>query len=329
MKMNWPMFHRDLARRGVTPEKLLVPLKLEWVLQTEDRVFFASPTVSASVCYCGSMDRHLYAVRADTGELLWRFYTGDEGNLSNAVHDGLVFAGSNRDGCLRAIDSAKGELKWSYQTLGPVFATPMVIEDRVLIGSSDCNLYAIGVDSGKLIWKQACGGELRYASCLCGEAVFSGGGDGYLYANQLKDGRRLWRFKTQAAIHCTPAVDENMVFFGSDDHHLYAVDAEKGEKLWDFRTENSIRSTVAVTEQMVVRAVELLEAEHVDAVGATGLHARFHPVLEKIGFERTTCDWGKLFAISSIPECPATTILQDDLWYFTSGDGDHLFDQEA
>ena len=164
MKMDWPMFHRDVARRGVTPEEVLTPLKLGWVLQTEGRVFFASPTVSGDTCFCGSRDGHLYAVTARTGELLWRFQTGDEGNLSNAVENGLVFTGSNRDGCLWAIHSAKGTQNWVFQTLGPVFATPLVIEDKVLIGSSDCHLYAVKLDSGELIWKQAFGGELRYAS---------------------------------------------------------------------------------------------------------------------------------------------------------------------
>ena len=46
MKMDWPMFHRDVARSGYTPEELSTPLKVGWVLQTEGRVFFASPTVS-------------------------------------------------------------------------------------------------------------------------------------------------------------------------------------------------------------------------------------------------------------------------------------------
>ena len=94
MEMYWPMFHRDVTRRGFTPEELVAPLKLGWVLQTEDRVFFASPTISRDICFCGSRDRHLYAAKAHSGKLLWRFNTGDEGNLSSALENGMVFVGS-------------------------------------------------------------------------------------------------------------------------------------------------------------------------------------------------------------------------------------------
>lgn len=77
--------------------------------------------------------------------------------------------------------------------------------------------------------------------------------------------------------------------------------------------------------QMIIPVMELLDGKGVDAVAATGLHSCLHPVLEGIGFERTQCGWGTLFAISNIPDHPAHALLRDDLWYFTSGDGDHLF----
>ena len=118
------MFHRDPSRSGFTQDELQGPLHLRWVLQTGGRVFFASPTLYRDRCYCGSRDGYLYAVEAGTGSFLWRFRTGDEGNLSNSVGAELIFAGSNRDGCLWAISTEKGEQIWTYQTLGPVFATP-------------------------------------------------------------------------------------------------------------------------------------------------------------------------------------------------------------
>jgi outer membrane protein assembly factor BamB len=46
------------------------------------------------VVYVGSIDRYLYALNAETGDLLWRF--GTEGPIvsSPAAEDGLVFIGS-------------------------------------------------------------------------------------------------------------------------------------------------------------------------------------------------------------------------------------------
>ena len=82
-----------------------------------------------------------------------------------------------------------------------------------------------------------------------------------------------------------------------------------------------------IVERLVVPVMERLDRHGVDAVAATGLHPRLHPLLEGIGFERTACGWGTLRAISNIRDRSAGDILQDELWYFTSGDGDHLFGQ--
>jgi hypothetical protein len=81
-------------------------------------------------------------------------------------------------------------------------------------------------------------------------------------------------------------------------------------------------------EKLVVPVMGELASEGVDAVAVTGLQRTLHPVLEQLGFERTECPWGTLFAVSSAPAHPVKAILRDDLWYFTSGDGDHMFDQE-
>ncbi len=78
-------------------------------------------------------------------------------------------------------------------------------------------------------------------------------------------------------------------------------------------------------EQMVVPIMERLNRRGVDAIATMGLQPRLHPILEEIGFERTACRWGTLFAVSNDPDYPATDFLKDDLCYFTSGDGDHLF----
>jgi hypothetical protein len=83
---------------------------------------------------------------------------------------------------------------------------------------------------------------------------------------------------------------------------------------------------MAVARTLVLEAIRFLDRQGVDSIAATGLHLGFHRLLEEIGFERTDCDWGTLFAVSNDPGHPTQEILQDRLWYCTSGDGDHLFD---
>jgi hypothetical protein len=84
---------------------------------------------------------------------------------------------------------------------------------------------------------------------------------------------------------------------------------------------------MAVARTLVLEAMRFLDRQGVDSIAATGLHLGLHPLLEELGFERTACNWGTVFAVSNDPARPTKEILQDRLWYCTSGDGDHLFDQ--
>src|SRR5689334_18786945 len=74
----WPAFGYDLAgtrynggevrlSSGTVPQ-----LKLKWVYKGGND-FSAQPAVANGVVYAASWDGQLYAIRADSGELLWAF----------------------------------------------------------------------------------------------------------------------------------------------------------------------------------------------------------------------------------------------------------------
>ena len=56
----------------------------------------SAATVSGEVVYVGSKDDHLYALDAETGELVWRYKTGGDVD-SPTVSGGMVYVGSNDD----------------------------------------------------------------------------------------------------------------------------------------------------------------------------------------------------------------------------------------
>ena len=56
----------------------------------------SSPTVADGVVYVGSRDNYLYALDAGSGELVWRYLTGDDVDSSPTVADGVVYV-SSRD----------------------------------------------------------------------------------------------------------------------------------------------------------------------------------------------------------------------------------------
>ena len=57
-------------------------------------IFLSSPVVANGVVYFGSGDGNLYALDSATGDLRWKFKTGDVVHASPALADGVLFFGS-------------------------------------------------------------------------------------------------------------------------------------------------------------------------------------------------------------------------------------------
>ena len=62
----------------------------------------SSPAVVDGVVYVGSDDDHVYALDAASGQLRWRYQTGNDMDSSPAVVDGVVYVGSE-DGYVYAV----------------------------------------------------------------------------------------------------------------------------------------------------------------------------------------------------------------------------------
>ena len=76
-------------------------------------VFLSSPLVANGAVYFGSGDGNLYALDASSGELRWKFKTGDVVHASPAFADGVLFFGS-WDSYFYAVDAKTGKEKWRF-----------------------------------------------------------------------------------------------------------------------------------------------------------------------------------------------------------------------
>ncbi len=83
-----------------------------WRFDAKDAVF-QQPTVDGDRVYFGSRDGNLYAVRADTGGLVYRVPMGGPVVAPPAVADGKVYA-VTVGGKLRCLDAADGRERWAW-----------------------------------------------------------------------------------------------------------------------------------------------------------------------------------------------------------------------
>ena len=130
-----------------------------------------------------------------TGQLAWKFKTGDHVGSSPAVSGGLVYVGSN-DKYIYALDAASGTLRWKFKTSDWVISSPAVSGGLVYVGSNDNYIYALDAASGTLRWKFKTGDTVSSSPAVSGGLVYVGSDDHYIYALDAATGTLRWKFKT-------------------------------------------------------------------------------------------------------------------------------------
>ena len=82
----------------------------------------------------------------------WRLKLG--GKLSSPVSSGdRVYVAQVDAHTLHAVDSASGNILWSFTTGGRVDSPPTIYKGRVLFGSADGYVYSLNSADGKMIWR--------------------------------------------------------------------------------------------------------------------------------------------------------------------------------
>lgn len=197
---DWPTYRHDVARSGVTPEKLATPLAESWVFRPRH-----APAPAWEVPRDVPVEGILELPRV-------RF---DDANHVVAAGNILYF-GSTADNKVYALDAASGRVRWTFFTGGPVRLAPTVCDNRVYFGSDDGCVYCLAAADGKVIWQRRVGpgsqqliGHGRMISrwpvrtgvlvdngvAYYGAGIFPSEGV-YLEAARASDGQVLWRNDT-------------------------------------------------------------------------------------------------------------------------------------
>ena len=251
------MFRGTPAHTGVASEGLFDGQGgVRWRFQTRSAVR-STPAVTATRVFVGSGDSTLYAIDRASGKLVWQFAARGPVHSSPAVARGLVVA-ATLGGRIFAVNESSGALRWSIQTgatlpknVSPAgdwdfyVSSPVVVDETIVIGAGDGNVYALDLTTGKERWRVKTGGKVRATPSVKDGVVVVGGWDGRVYAIELATGKTRWVHRTvgdtldlkregydRRAIQSTAAIADGNVFFGSRDDGFYAVDFATGARKW-------------------------------------------------------------------------------------------------
>ena len=157
--------------------------------------------------------------------------------------EGLVVVPS-KDRFVRGFVARTGAVLWEMETRGPNVATPVVIDDDLLVASLDGHVYRVHQRNGRIVWDSGLLGKgaLHREPVISEGRLFVTGDDDRLTALSVVDGKRIWereRPKLGAPVvvgritgHAGAAVAGSRVFTGFSDGRLLAFDVTDGTTLW-------------------------------------------------------------------------------------------------
>jgi outer membrane protein assembly factor BamB len=192
---DWTMVAANPQRTSWTSEEVSGNLHVEWYRPIEAYIPQHVQIITANGLLYISTARGLYAVRANTGAVAWRYDTEMPLGNSPTVTNGIVYVGGF-DRKLHALDAIRGTHLWSFDGAQAGYDTnPLVVDVKVILGNRDGSMYAIGAHGtsrqGQLIWKYATGGPIRFSAAYKNGIVYFASNDNYAYA--LNASNEHWR----------------------------------------------------------------------------------------------------------------------------------------
>jgi outer membrane protein assembly factor BamB len=198
-------------------------------------------------------DWHGYALRSDTGQLLWRTNVNGYSAMSNAAVIGNdVVMGICRNGIFSsstiAIDSTTGKVRWEAPYghcdgspavgNGEVFVQSVVPGSMKFVGRN--RVAALDAKTGKVLW--------TYVAPKDGVATVLGSDEGsvagmyhdgvYYQAFPLEDsfiafdartGKIRWQMPTSGPVKMSAVLSKGTLYFGDTTGVMYAVEASSGK----------------------------------------------------------------------------------------------------
>ena len=159
----------------------------------EPEKLWNSPVIQDNTFYVSTFDGHIYALSAETGELL----------------------------------------DWSFEAEAGFASSPVIYEDIIYVGSFDRHFYAIRIGSDVPLWKfprEKPAGNWFWASPIVNEGiVYAGCLDGRVYAIEAKTGEKLWEFDAESPIVSSPVLMDNLLIVAAESGNVYVINPETGD----------------------------------------------------------------------------------------------------
>ncbi|HVF22710.1 MAG TPA: PQQ-binding-like beta-propeller repeat protein [Pyrinomonadaceae bacterium] len=251
---NWVQFRGNHQLTGVSQSDVPTSLKPLWTYEAGEPIESSAAIVGGTV-FVGSQKGELVALSLENGSVYWKFSTGNSiGESSPAYGNGAVYIG-DLGGWINALNATDGRKLWAFKTNGEIKSSPVVVGDRVLIGSYDEHLYCLSARNGSVIWKFKTNGPVHASPGVSGGVAFIAGCDELFRAIRISDGKEVFSVSSGAYTGASPALLGGSAFYGTFDNEVLGVSLTSRKISWRYQhpqRQFPFYSSAAVTSTRVV-----------------------------------------------------------------------------
>ncbi|TWX68730.1 outer membrane protein assembly factor BamB [Colwellia demingiae] len=225
------------------------------------------PIAGMNKIFLGTENGDVFALDAETGELVWQAKIKGEVITPPAIDSGILVVNS-ASGVLKGFDANTGDELWKAEQDVPALtlrgiSTPVIASGGVLVGSGKGELGVYILEKGQAGWTTEVGEatgstelqrviDVDSAPVVFGDKVYAISARGNLVAIELKSGRILW--KRQYSSFRQIAVYRNDIFITNTRGHIYALNRIDGIERWSNveLTNRSVTGPAVVDDYIVV-----------------------------------------------------------------------------
>ncbi len=243
-----------------------VPVQ-KWTFPSEPNnkiIMYAPVEVTDDAIYVGDLANNFRKLNKTTGTEEWVFEGAKGWYVGKAaVADQSVIA-PNADRNVYSIDKNTKSGAWQYSNEHPFWAQPLIVEDKVFLGSMDSRVYALNLSNGESI--------PGYETTLLNGAVLSapaydadlnmlfvGTLGRQFYALDATTGKVVWSFPQTdniGSIWNSPILHDNQVIFVDEKGTIFSLNKQTGESTWQIPSVGTVKAGLLLLDDGFVVALE-------------------------------------------------------------------------
>jgi outer membrane protein assembly factor BamB len=253
---DWPLYGNGPARtRYMAGVDLRPPFRQLWAFNGGKLIEF-QPVLANGRLFVLKNDGRALALSAQTGRIRWRKRIGALAASAPATGGASVYFVVNAGGYggiagagpakVVAVNRRSGRIRWSKRLGAASESSPLVVGERVYLGSQSGAVYALSAHSGRILWRYQAGGPVKSALSFAKGRLYFGDYGGSVTALRARNGSVAWRTGGGGQIYATPAVAFGRVYVGSKSGSVSAYSAGSGRRLWSYGTGAYVYAAPAV-----------------------------------------------------------------------------------